>query len=271
MTRGRALAIATAAVAFGCSRGDARTDTATTAADSAASAIAPPAPADSPAAAGASRPTRPLAGSPRPGGSGGTVASRPRTTPPVASGSSSSAARAGAASSGGKSQPASATRGVGETNTRRGTDSTRVLPGDSEVTTGAPSDSVRGIISVVGTSFDSHVIVRPTSGRAVTLIGPHARTVGRLSGADVWVTGTRDEHGQLTVGRFAVRTVDGLPAMDGTLIARGDRLFLVTRDGKQHAIANPPAALRDHLGARVWLTGPLDRGPITFGIIEERR
>ncbi|HYX80912.1 MAG TPA: hypothetical protein VE714_00870 [Gemmatimonadales bacterium] len=134
-------------------------------------------------------------------------------------------------------------------------------------------DSVRGIVAVVGTSFDSRVVVRPLAGggRPVTLIGPQSKTVGRLSGADVWVAGPRDEHGQLAVSRFAVRTVDGLPALDGTLIARGDRLLLVTRDGKQHAIGNPPPALRDHVGARIWLTGPLDQGPVTYGIIEEHR
>ena len=103
---------------------------------------------------------------------------------------------------------------------------------DSSMTRSAGTDSVRGIVSVVGTAQESRVVLRPPrGGRSVTLIGPEARTVGRLSGADVLAIGTRDEHGQLRVSRFTVRTVDGNIALDGTLIARGTRLLVVTRDG----------------------------------------
>jgi len=134
------------------------------------------------------------------------------------------------------------------------------------------ADTARGIVAVVGTSFDSRVVIRPSSGgRPISLIGPQAKSVGRMSGADVWVTGSRDERGEINVSRFTVRTVDGVPALDGTLITRGDQLLLVTRDGKQHVIGNAPAALRQQVGARVWVTGPLDKGPVTFGVIEERR
>ena len=144
--------------------------------------------------------------------------------------------------------------------------------GDSTVERSDAADTARGIVAVVGTSFDSHVILRqPGGARSVTLAGPQARTVGALSGADVWVSGTRDQSGRITVSRFVVRAVDGAPALDGTLIAHGQQLLLVTRDGKQHPIENPPPALRDHVGARIWVTGPLERGPITFGVIEERR
>ena len=136
----------------------------------------------------------------------------------------------------------------------------------------AAADTVRGIVAVVGTSFDSRVIIRPpSSARAVVVTGPQAPTVGKMSGADVLVSGTFDEHGQINASRFAVRSVDGVPALDGTLIERGGRLLLVTRDGKQHAIQNAPAALRQHVGGRVWVAGSLEKGPVTFGVIEERR
>jgi hypothetical protein len=143
--------------------------------------------------------------------------------------------------------------------------------GDSNTARSDAADTARGIVAVVGTSFESRVVLRPAmGGRTITLGGPQAKTVGRLSGTDVWVTGSRDASGQITVSRFVVRTVNGQPALDGTLIMRGDQLFIVTRDGKQHPITSPPPALRDRVGARVWVVGPPDRPPVTFGVIEER-
>lgn len=132
------------------------------------------------------------------------------------------------------------------------------------------ADTARGIVAVVGTSNESRVVLRPArGGRPVTLIGPMARNMGRLSGADVWAVGTGDEHGQLRVSRYVVRSVDGTAALDGTLIVRGERLYVVTRDGEQHLIENPPAALKDQVGARVWVTGA--KGAVVYGVIEERR
>jgi hypothetical protein len=169
---------------------------------------------------------------------------------------------------------------AGRTSAARGTDHARSgarrdsspPSGNNAMGSSSAADTARGIVAVVGTSFDSRVVIRPSSGgRPISLIGPQAKSVGRMSGADVWVTGSRDERGEINVSRFTVRSVDGLPALDGTLITRGDQLLLVTRDGKEHAIGNAPAALRQQVGARVWVTGPLDKGPVTFGVIEERR
>jgi hypothetical protein len=159
-----------------------------------------------------------------------------------------------------------------ETATSRGTSRDTVASRDSAVSRSSSADSARGIVAVVGTSLDSRVVLRPArGGRSVTLIGPMSRDVGRLSGADVWATGNRDEHGQLRVSRFSVRSVDGNAALDGTLIARGAQMLLVTRDGVQHALENAPASLKQHVGARVWITGATGGGAIVYGVIEERR
>ena len=104
----------------------------------------------------------------------------------------------------------------------------------------------------------------------MTLLGAQATLVGRASGAEVWVSGARNERGALTVERFSVRTVDGIGATDGTLAADGDRLVLVTPDGQRHPIAHPPDALRRHVGGRVWISGDLNQGPVAFGIIQEK-
>jgi hypothetical protein len=132
------------------------------------------------------------------------------------------------------------------------------------------SDTIRGIVAVVGTEHDKRVIVRPSGERAITLSGTDAMLVGRAAGAEVWVAGTRGDRNTLEVSQFAVRTVDGIPALDGMLVADGDRLVLVTPDGKRHVIAHVPDALRQHVGGRVWISGNLDQGPVAYGIIRDK-
>src|SRR3712207_8852352 len=105
------------------------------------------------------------------------------------------------------------------------------------------------------TLFLSRVVVRPAGGRAVAVSGPLAREIGAASGADVWVRGRRAADGSLEATSYAVRSVDGVTAVTGTLTADGDRLVLVTDDGRRHPIARPPAPLRAHVGARIWVTG----------------
>ena len=131
-------------------------------------------------------------------------------------------------------------------------------------------DTLRGIVAVVGTEHDKRVVIRPAGGRAVSLSGPQATLVGRVSGADVWVSGT-SEAGALSVAEFAVRTVDGIVALDGTLMTEGNGLALQTPDGRRHPIANPPEALRQHIGGRVWISGNLNQGPVAYGIIQDKR
>jgi hypothetical protein len=130
-------------------------------------------------------------------------------------------------------------------------------------------DTLRGIVAVVGTEHDKRVIIRPPGGRAITLIGPQAALVGRASGAEVWVSGT-SELGALAVTAFSVRTVDGIAAVDGTLMTEGNGLVLQTPDGKRHPIANPPESLRQHIGGRVWISGNLNQGPVAYGIIQDK-
>ncbi|HET6763323.1 MAG TPA: hypothetical protein VFH27_06615, partial [Longimicrobiaceae bacterium] len=69
------------------------------------------------------------------------------------------------------------------------------------------------------------------------------------------------------VQRVEVRASGGVPALDGVLERRGGADVLVTHDGRAHAIPHLPDGLRGMVGARVWLAGPLDRPPDSFGII----
>jgi len=134
------------------------------------------------------------------------------------------------------------------------------------------SDTLRGVVAVTGTDRDKHVVIKPAGGgRSVTLSGPEAATVARAAGATVWVKGTRDASGGMAVSSFVVRTVDGMAATDGTLALDGGQLVLVTPDGARHVVAHAPPVLRDHVGARVWISGDLSKGPAAWGIIADKR
>lgn len=101
------------------------------------------------------------------------------------------------------------------------------------------------------------------------ITGDLSATIGKLSGTEVWASGTRDASGSLAATEFVVRAVDGVPAIDGTLVARdGGKLAIVTRDHTEHPITNPPPALAARVGQRVWITGPLETGAVTFGVVQ---
>jgi hypothetical protein len=132
-------------------------------------------------------------------------------------------------------------------------------------------DRARGIAAVVGSIPVTQVIVRPASGRPVTVTGPLAKEIGGASGADVWVRGRRAADGSIEATSYSVRSVDGARAITGTLTADGDRLVLVGDDGRRHPLARPPAALRQQVGARVWITGDPAGAIASFGILRPNR
>jgi len=128
------------------------------------------------------------------------------------------------------------------------------------------ADSVRGIVSITGTDFDQHIVIR--SGNAVTPVAANAADSGALSrmgGVEVLVVGTRSG-GLLHVDHFTAVAVDGSPVVDGVLRADGNELKLDTASGTI-SLGNPPAALRNLIDARVWIGGPLDTGPNSYGVI----
>lgn len=147
-----------------------------------------------------------------------------------------------------------------------------VLPAGGPVQAAAGADTLRGVVAVVGSAVDEHVVVRPNgSGPAVNVLGPQAPALGRLSGAEVWIAGTPAPMRGFNVTRFLVRSVDGVAAIDGTLARRGAGYVIVTTaSGAERSVAKPPAALITHVGARVWITGSLDTGALAFGVISER-
>lgn len=183
------------------------------------------------------------------------IASRPRTS-----------SKAGATAPDVRKSPSSGSGTMSGGSTTGGTKT----GGTTLVTPPVPArtDSVRGIVSVVGTERERRVtIARPGGGKRVEITGPLAALIGHVAGADVWVAGTPSGT-SLEATRFIVRTVDGAPALDGTLKTEGPALYLVTTDGTRTRIVAPPPPLLGHDGARVWITGDPSRGVDSFGFID---
>ena len=131
----------------------------------------------------------------------------------------------------------------------------------------ARSDTLRGIVSVTGSGFDEHIVLRAAGERVVMLTANSwdSTALVRLGGAEIVVRGREDARRFLVVA-YTVRAVDGSPVADGTLRRDGDRLSLLT-DGVSQPLGNPPVALRKMIGARVWISGALATGPNTYGLI----
>ena len=142
----------------------------------------------------------------------------------------------------------------------------RGTPPPADAHTTAAADTLRGRLEVVGSEPGTSVVLLDGRGGGVTLEGERALLLP-LSGLEVMVRGRPDGPRTFHVERFAVRAADGVPAVDGVLAREGGRDVLVLEDGRRVPLAYTPEALRGMHGARVWLAGPLDRAPDSFGVI----
>jgi hypothetical protein len=128
------------------------------------------------------------------------------------------------------------------------------------------ADSASGTISITGTAFEQQIVLRSVNSTEVlTAQAADSAALTRMGGVEVSVVGLRTEKAFYVRSFTAVR-VAGAPVVDGIIRGDGDRIMIETSTGRT-ALGNPPAELRKLVGARVWIGGPLDTGPNTFGII----
>lgn len=128
-----------------------------------------------------------------------------------------------------------------------------------------------GKVAVVGSDPFPQIVLRPdTGGSEIRIEAADPGPIGRVAGARVTAFGELDPDARrLRLERFAVLSMDGIPAVDGVLEREGDGLVLVTGESDRLRIAFPPAALYDHVGSRVWLSGSeIEREPEAFGLID---
>ena len=135
-------------------------------------------------------------------------------------------------------------------------------------------DTARGVVRILGTVADSRVVVHSPTG-PVAVIGPLAPTVAALQEMDVWVQGPLSvalgraiPPRQIEARQFAVRAVNGVAALDGTLREESGEFVLVGPAGKRTILGSPPPALRARVGSRVWVTRDAGGTVVGFGVIE---
>ena len=153
---------------------------------------------------------------------------------------------------------------------------------DDTVVTQAARDTVRGTISVVGSEPLTSLVLSPVTGAApMALVGAHQVTLRGLSGLEVMVAGRRTANmsaaiprpgggAEFEVDSFVVRAVDGVAATDGIVASEGGRFYLVTANGSRLRADFLPVALRQKIGARVFVAGALDQTPASYGVIVAR-
>lgn len=131
-------------------------------------------------------------------------------------------------------------------------------------------DSLRGIVSITGTSFEQQIVLR--SGNATTRLSAAASdsaALSHLGGVEVLIVGKRTPNA-FGVENVTALSVNGARVVDGVLTNDGGRLSFENAKGRI-TLGNPPTALRSMIGARVWIGGPLDTGPNTYGVIVPAR
>jgi hypothetical protein len=132
------------------------------------------------------------------------------------------------------------------------------------------ADSLRGIVSITGTSFEQQLVLRTgTSATLLSAAAPDSAALSRLGGVEVLVVGRRDGN-RFRVEHLTALSIAGSPVVDGIVRNTGDRLVLETARGAL-PLGNPPSGLRALNGARVWIGGPLATGPNTYGVIVPAR
>lgn len=129
--------------------------------------------------------------------------------------------------------------------------------------------SLQGVVSITGTSFEQQIQLRTANGSTRLVASPaDSAALSRLGGVEVEVRGPVDDN-RMHVASFTAVRAAGEPVVDGVLAMDGNALVLQTSAGRR-TLGNPPAALRQMIGARVWISGPLDAGPNSYGVIVPR-
>ncbi len=132
---------------------------------------------------------------------------------------------------------------------------------DSAGSATTPLAEVTGRVMVGGTDRFVMVTLQRDDGRAFQLTGELLNELRRLGSAEVAARGVVDTSGTaaLDVREYEVLAIDGQRPHVGVLLARGvggDELWLAGRDTIR--LVPAPDALRESVGAKIWVTGVSD-------------
>ena len=160
--------------------------------------------------------------------------------------------------------------------------SCRAAKTSSNGTGSAPAlmDTVRGTLTLVGNEPLGELILTPLDQSEVLSIAGSQRTQlrqlrkvdimagGRFTGQRSYTASPRGAR-VFEADTFAVRGMDGVPALDGIIVQQNSRYYLLV-NGRRLPVEYMPKALQGKLGARVFLAGPLEAPLIYYGVILEK-
>ena len=140
-------------------------------------------------------------------------------------------------------------------------------------------DTVRGLLSQVGSEPAVELVITPAKGAPLVIMGGQTARLRSLGKVEVMLAGRYPGLRSMTAApgglrafeadRFTVRAADGVAAYDGVIVKAGSSYFLEAPSGRRFAVDHLPEMLRGLIGARVFLAGPLDRDPVSYGVISE--
>lgn len=122
------------------------------------------------------------------------------------------------------------------------------------------------------------LITRGSGGtQTIALRGPERALLERVTGLEVVVRGTltteRDVQAAprgapiFEVRAFEVRASEGIVAVDGVVNVKDGTYWLLMPTGQRVNTPNLPAELRNQVGARVFVVGPLQQAASAYGVI----
>ena len=132
------------------------------------------------------------------------------------------------------------------------------------------ADTVRGVLTVVGTSTVPQVVLLADDGnKQIALSGMATTGLSKLAGAEVVVRGFLVSPRDVVVSDFIVRAVNKIPAYDGVLDQVDGAWTLVLTDGSgRKRLPVVPATLRSYPGLRVWVSfRPGSDTPDSYGLV----
>lgn len=130
-------------------------------------------------------------------------------------------------------------------------------------------DTLRGLIVKLGVPPFDRLVLKSPAGEAFTLTGRQLGMLEHLVGVEVCIRGRLEVSlNQFEVIAFAVRSVDGVPAKNGLLIADGSVLALQGPEGQVDSVLRPTQRLRELVGSQVWIAGDLKGEPNSIGVID---
>ena len=140
-------------------------------------------------------------------------------------------------------------------------------------------ESIRGTVVADASVLPIQVYLQLGADRRIKVVGPEMHQLVSLDGAEVLVHGNWASQAvpvfidepvspPFAIADFVVLAVGGHQAMDGVLGENEGRYYLRLTAGDAYWFEDAPSEFDTYIGKRIWVTGWLERPPLTYGLID---